>query len=229
MGKLSRIIVVASLVLSLLSPMTAMAGNYWPAHRPGLAKALLPLLPTAVANAVPVNAVVGEKVEFSSRGSFHPLSGENLTFSWDFGDGISPITYKDLHTDPARAYTAAGTYIAVLRVMDSRGFVDEDTVVITVTDPLLVEASVLDCGVAPCIFRFEASVTGGVQPYTFLWDFGDGTTGTGQAPSHDYGPLMSEFVATVTVTDGSVATVTDSVVVVADGGMPPGGEPPPMP
>ena len=219
MGKPSRMIVVASLVLILLSPMTAMAGNYGPVHSPGLSKGLFPLLPTAVANAVPDNAGPDASVEFSSRGSFHPLSGESLTFSWDFGDGTTSVLENPIH-----AYSAPGTYIAVLRVVDSRGFVDADTVVITVAVPLSVQAFVVEpCVAAPCTVKFEASVAGGIPPYTFFWDFGDGQTSTGQAPSHEYGPPMSEgpVTAIVTVTDGSGDTASDSVEVELMGGMPP--------
>ena len=222
MGKPSQIIVVASLVLFLLSPMTAMAKNQGPVHLPGLARGLLPLLPTAVANAVPDNAVPGAPVEFSSRGSFHPLSGESLTFSWDFGDGSTSS-----NENPVHAYSAPGTYIAVLRVVDSRGFVDADTVVMTVaepSEPMTVEASVISeepqgCVPEPCYIKFQATATGGVPPYTFMWDFGDGSTGTSESPSHDY-LNPGSFNVTVTVTDGSGATASDSLLVEVGGGMP---------
>jgi PKD repeat protein len=222
MGKPSQIIVVASLVLVLLSPMTAMAGNYGPVHRPGLPRALLPLLPTAVANAVPDNVGPDAPVEFSSRGSFHPLSGESLTFSWDFGDGTTSVLENPVH-----AYSAAGTYIAVLRVVDSRGFVDADTVIISVTEslePLIVEALVLSeeppgCVPEPCIVQFQATATGGVPPYTLLWDFGDGNTSTAQSPSHVY-MMSGSFTVTVTATDGSGDTASQSLQVGGEMPMP---------
>ncbi|MGD8706530.1 MAG: PKD domain-containing protein, partial [Syntrophobacterales bacterium] len=200
MGKPSQIIVVASVILILLSPMPAMAGNHGPAHRPGLPRALLPLLPTAVANAVPDDVGPDSPVQFSSRGSFHPLSGESLTFSWDFGDGNTSVLENPIHR-----YSSPGTYIAVLRVMDSRGFMDADTVIVNVTEspePLIVEASILSeappgCIPEPCVIQFQATATGGVPPYTFLWDFGDGNTSTVPSPSHMY-MMPGSFTVTVT-------------------------------
>jgi len=223
MGKLSQMTLVATLVLFLLSPMTAIAGDHGPIHRPGLPRALLPLLPTAVANAVPDNAGPDSPVQFSSRGSFHPLSGESLTFSWDFGDGTTSALENPVH-----AYSAPGTYIAVLRVVDSRGFADADTVIISVTEspePLIVEALVISeeppgCVPEPCVIQFQATATGGAPPYTFLWDFGDGNTSTAQSPSHMY-MMPGSFHVTVTATDGSGDSASDSLQVEIGGGMPP--------
>ena len=223
MKKPFSMIMVASLVLVLLSPMTAIAKKHGPKHRPGLPRALLPLLPTAVANAVPDNVLLNESVEFSSRGSFHPLSGESLTFSWDFGDGSTSSDENLFH-----AYSAPGTYIAVLRVVDSRGFVDADTVIISVTEspePLVVEALLLSeeppgCVPEPCVVQFQATATGGVPPYTLLWDFGDGNRSTAQSPSHMY-TMSGSFTVTVTATDGSGDTASDSLQVEVGGGGPP--------
>ena len=43
------------------------------------------------------------------------------------------------------------------------------------------------------------------DPLTYAWDFGDGTTGTGIAPSHAY-QALGTFVVTLVVHDGSVAS-----------------------
>lgn len=215
MGKPFKVIVVASLVLVLLSPMTAIAKDQGPMHRPGLPRALLPLLPTAVANAFAENVAPNASVEFSSRGSFHPLSWESLSFLWDFGDGSTSSIENPIH-----AYSAPGTYIAVLRVMDSRGFVDADTVVVRVAAILTVEASAepQSCEPEPCFIYFQANATGGSPPYTFLWDFGDGNTSTSQSPSHEY-KISGSFIASVTVTDGSGGTASQSLQVEVGGGM----------
>jgi PKD repeat protein len=45
-----------------------------------------------------------------------------------------------------------------------------------------------------------ASATGGQPPYTYAWDFGDGTNSTLKSPSHTYSATGS-FTATVTVSD----------------------------
>jgi phosphatidylinositol-3-phosphatase len=56
---------------------------------------------------------------------------------------------------------------------------------------------------------FSGQVSGGTQPYSFAWNFGDGDPGTGQDISHAYRRAGS-YTATVTVTDASGETVTAS-------------------
>jgi hypothetical protein len=49
-------------------------------------------------------------------------------------------------------------------------------------------------------FSFAAPTSGGVPPYTYTWEFGDGMAGAGSAPSHAY-MNTGNFTATVTATD----------------------------
>jgi len=48
--------------------------------------------------------------------------------------------------------------------------------------------------------QFTANVYGGVPPYTFEWDFGDGTTGTSNPAYHTYNSAGT-YTVSVTVTD----------------------------
>jgi len=70
-------------------------------------------------------------------------------------------------------------------------------------------------GVAPLLeVSFGCEATGGNEPLSYSWDFGDGRTGTGADISHTY-YIAGEFTATCTVTDddgdsdsGSAPSVT---------------------
>ncbi|MBN2456553.1 MAG: DUF4349 domain-containing protein, partial [Sedimentisphaerales bacterium] len=56
---------------------------------------------------------------------------------------------------------------------------------------------------------FRAEVSGGFAPYTYKWDFGDGTTSTDESPVHTY-DADGKFTVTLTVTDDKGNTATDT-------------------
>ncbi|PNX52449.1 MAG: hypothetical protein BV458_09535 [Thermoplasmata archaeon M9B2D] len=63
--------------------------------------------------------------------------------------------------------------------------------------------------------QFTGFATGGVEPYTWHWDFGDGEEATEQNPTHAY-TEAGVFNVTLTVTDdeGTIATDTTTATIV---------------
>ncbi len=57
---------------------------------------------------------------------------------------------------------------------------------------------------------FTGTAMGGLGPYSFSWDFGDGNTGSSPTPTHVYA-LPSVFTVTLTVTDSAVPPATSVV------------------
>ncbi len=53
-------------------------------------------------------------------------------------------------------------------------------------DPLIANAGGPYKGSVHQDVQFEGSATGGKPPYKYNWDFGDGTTGIGKNPTHEY-------------------------------------------
>lgn len=56
---------------------------------------------------------------------------------------------------------------------------------------------------------FTAAATGGVAPYSFVWDFGDGTAGSGATTSHAYS-TSGNYSVVLALTDASGWTATSA-------------------
>ncbi|PWT74890.1 MAG: hypothetical protein C5B59_10095 [Bacteroidetes bacterium] len=115
---------------------------------------------------------------------------------WTFGDGGTANTPNASHT-----YTAAGTY----RVTLQNGFSscnDSTSKVIHVFNPpvpnFVALTSTTSCK-TPFTVNFQDQSTNATN---WLWDFGDGTTGTGPNPSHTYNKY-GYFTVTLTSSNAS--------------------------
>ncbi|GEM_PF-2407533 len=132
------------------------------------------------------------------------------SYVWDFGDGGGSSQPNPQHT-----YLSAGVYQWVFAVTDMAGGSCQRTGTITAT------SATIDCsasaspsvGEPPLEVAFTAAVTGGTPPYTYLWDFGDGTSGMGNPTSHTY-PVGGTFVWSVTMTDSAGANCQDAGTIV---------------
>jgi PKD repeat protein len=106
---------------------------------------------------------------------------EPYTYSWDFGNGAEE-TGTDGNTT-THTFTTAGLYNVTVDVADLLNNTGSANTLVEVgeqivddqpTNPLTVEIiSNGTQGVAPTTFEFEANITGGTEPYSISWDFGD--------------------------------------------------------
>jgi transglutaminase-like putative cysteine protease len=74
-------------------------------------------------------------------------------------------------------------------------------------------------GPAPLAVNFTSAVSGGTQPYTYAWAFGDGASSSEANPGHVF-TLPGTYTASLTVSDSGSKTATSSVVVTAGGTTP---------
>ena len=140
------------------------------------------------------------------------ISGGNPPYdlNWNFGDGETSSVQLVEHT------FAAGIFSVVLQVTDEDGIMLQENIAIVASGVPEMDGLggyFTDSGQLEPItkgmvatFEFTAVASGGEQPYTFAWDFGDGTDGTGETVLHEYGK-MSEFTVRLTITDS-----TDQIV-----------------
>lgn len=150
------------------------------------------------------------------------------SYKWDFGDGQTGSGQTVTHT-----YTAPGLYKIYITVTDSYGssaYTKAEVLALSPTTaptatptshanqpPAAVFTLTPTSGSAPLTVKFDAS--GSSDPdgsiASYAWDFGDGQSGSGKAPSHTY-LKTGTMTVTLTVTDnnGSLAQVTHQVSIV---------------
>lgn len=138
----------------------------------------------------------------SAWGGIPPFS-----FEWSFGDGGTSS-----EEDPIYTYEDPGTYTATLVVTDKWGTQGSAQVAITVLAPLATDISFLVGAQDVLTISFRATPLGGTPPYTYLWDFGDGSTSTLKTPTHTYAE-PGTYLVTLTVTDAEGRTVTKTMEV----------------
>jgi len=117
--------------------------------------------------------------------------GNNLTYSWDFGDGTAGSTAKD----PTHPYANNGQYYSVkLKVTDGAGCSDSVTYNNYIHIQKPIAAFTLDDSTGICIPMQTNFSPAGKYYDSLYWDFGDGNTSTLDTVFHfynNYGPAPS--------------------------------------
>jgi len=173
------------------------------------------LPPVADANG-PYTGTVGVPVAFDGTGSTDP-NGNIDTYEWDFGDGNIGTGATPSHT-----YASAGIYTVTLTVTDTTALSDSDTT--TATIDALPQPPVADPG-GPYNGTAGEAVSmdgsGSSDPdgtvVEWNWDFGDGSTGTGEMTSHTYAAAGTYTVnLTVVDNDGLSSAPADTTATIVD-------------
>ncbi len=136
---------------------------------------------------------------------------EPYIFNFDFGNGMTDVIPSTTMTSASftGTYMDNGTYTATCSVTDSDGDTGSEDTLVTVDD---VDPTAVILGTFPMIINSGDSVTFDGSNSTsgsssdlissYDWDFGDGTTGTGDITSHTFtGNSGDTFNVTLTVYD----------------------------
>ncbi|WP_075341630.1 glycoside hydrolase family 48 protein [Tenacibaculum agarivorans] len=170
--------------------------------------------PTASFTATPKTGIAPLEVQFDASASSDP-NGDNLTYSWDFGNGTTSTL-----VNPKATYTAVGDYVVTLTVSDGTNTSSPVTETIQVTDgsPIASFTASTESGAAPLSVQFDASASsdpaGGTLTYS--WDLGNGQSANTVTTSASYD--IGTYTVTLTVTNAAGQTdVTTKTITAADG------------
>ena len=155
----------------------------------------------------PYTGMAVDPVQFDGSGS-SDADGTIVSYDWDFGDGSTGTGVA-----PTYAYAVEGSYVVTLTVTDNGSLTHSNQTSADIAAPAPVnQPPVADAGgpytgmaVDPVQFDGSGSSDADGTIVSYDWDFGDGSTGTGVAPTHIYAAEGS-YVVTLTVTDDGSLT-----------------------
>lgn len=140
--------------------------------------------------------------------SFWDLSLGNINaWYWTFGDGTTSTAQNPSHT-----YSQNGVYNVCLTVAGANNCTS------TFCDSVWVGNNPMPCqnyfsyGAQGLIVAFYGYAFGGTAPYTYTWDFGDGSTATTAYATHIY-QAGGTYTVMLTTTDATGCAYTTTQVV----------------
>src|SRR6266487_53886 len=139
----------------------------------------------------------GQSVSFTAS-----ASGGNppYSYSWSYGDGSTGTGLQSTHI-----YSVDGTYQVTLTVADSQGNTGTGVEVVVVgLSPLQDGFTHSPTSPQPGEnINFTASARGGIPPYSYSWDFGNGASARGASATYSYATAGS-YTVTLTVMDSTI-------------------------
>lgn len=156
---------------------------------------------------------------------FINTSENAINYFWDFGDGTTSTDFEPIHTfDEVRVFEI----MLIASDPDACNIADTTYTRVSIVDSTIVSAAFtpeIDC------FTRNVKFTSNNSPVvSYFWDFGDGETGTGGIPTHNYAtpgtyeitliaennvvycPKVDTMVQTITILDNVLADMTGTDV-----------------
>lgn len=136
-------------------------------------------------------------------------AGTNVNYLWNFGDGIIGSG-----PNPPHIYTTVGFFTALVTATNSVNTLTA-TVPVTITEVPIGGLSAASSSPTPLgnATAFTATASGGTN-INYVWNFGDGSFGSGIATSHTYAAVGSYTVELTATNSANTLTATLPVEVI---------------
>jgi PKD repeat protein len=143
----------------------------------------------------------------------HPNVGMTKGYSVFYEGGNSSAATAE--TTTSSGSLALRTLAAPVReVFDSFELI---AVVVPTEEPLTVEITSNDTeAIAPATFEFEANVTDGTEPYTYNWNFGDGSEESDEESVDHTFEEAGSYNVSLTLTDSRGQSASDSIEITVE-------------
>jgi PKD repeat protein len=136
-------------------------------------------------------------------------TGPVVGYQWDFGDG-SPI---DSSANTSHTYTSNGTYYACLTTLDTFGLSCNICMAVTLSSSCNADFQYTSTGLTT--YFIDNTYNSNGTPLQYLWEFGDGISGTLRYPTHTYN-FPGNYISTLIVNDGFGCSDTVSKMIFVD-------------
>ena len=169
----------------------------------------------------PYSADLGSGVTFNGSSSFDPDAGDSIaSYSWSIASGAYALagptpSLTQLEVDAL----GAGTHSVQLTVTDTFGATNSSSTTLAIYDNRPFASSTANPNPTACSqpVGFNASSSYHGRPdrslVAYVWDFGDGATGTGVSTAHAFNQYGS-YSARLTVTDNNLPPMTSIFTVI---------------
>ena len=145
--------------------------------------------------------------------------GNELTYTWDFGDGSTTVAGETVN----HQFADNGTYTVTLTVANDTGETTQETLTVNVDNVApVVEAGDNQITLEGTTVNFNGNFSdpGILDTHTIEWDFGDGNTTTGiLEPTYTYSQ-QGTYTVTLTITDSDGAATQDILTVTVNNAAP---------
>nr|MBA2408071.1 gliding motility-associated C-terminal domain-containing protein [Chitinophagales bacterium] len=155
-------------------------------------------LPGADISVNPTTVCEGEIVEIQYNG----ITSPDYSYNWNFSN--AEILSGTTSGPYAVLWNTAGINSVSLQVTDQFGCSSSNVENVTVNPTPEVIFESITGGCEPLSVTF---INNSLDGFSYLWDFGDGSTSTEQSPGHIYAAGLFDVALTVTSAEGCVSSV----------------------